>query len=65
LTVSTVELRARLRTWRRYLHRHPELSFEEHETSRYVRSQLHALDPAGVLVEQTVLVKGRSSLIDV
>ncbi len=49
MTVSTAELRAHLSTWRRHLHRHPELSFHEHETSRYVRSQLQALDQQGVL----------------
>lgn len=27
-------------TWRRHLHRHPELSFEEHETVAYIASEL-------------------------
>ena len=26
--------------WRRHLHRHPELSFEEHETSAFVAETL-------------------------
>lgn len=28
--------------WRRHLHAHPELSYQEHETSRFVREQLAA-----------------------
>src|SRR5919201_5772368 len=27
-------------TWRRHLHAHPELSFREHETARFVRETL-------------------------
>ena len=30
-------------TFRRHLHRHPELSFREHETSRFIAGQLDAL----------------------
>ena len=30
-------------TWRRYLHKHAELSFEEFETSNYIESQLKAI----------------------
>ena len=26
--------------WRRHLHQHPEASFEEHETVRYIRAEL-------------------------
>src|SRR3954449_1265632 len=29
--------------WRRHLHRHPELSFEEHETSAFVATTLEGL----------------------
>ena len=29
--------------WRRYLHRHPEVSFEEHETSAWVAARLAEL----------------------
>lgn len=29
--------------WRRHLHAHPELSFEEHETSAYIESRLHEM----------------------
>ena len=29
--------------WRRHLHRHPEVSFEEHETTRYLQAELEAL----------------------
>ncbi len=35
--------------WRRYLHEHPELSFEEHETSRFVARVLG--ETAGIEVE--------------
>jgi amidohydrolase len=38
----------RLVEWRRHLHMHPEVSFEEHETARYVGDVLRAL--AGVEV---------------
>lgn len=30
--------------WRRHLHAHPELSFQEHETARFVEERLSALD---------------------
>jgi amidohydrolase len=36
--------------WRRHLHAHPELSFQEHETARFVSEHLAALD--GVEVQQ-------------
>ncbi len=49
MTQSNPELRAHLSAWRRHLHQHPELSFEERETSAYVRAQLQALDPDGAL----------------
>jgi amidohydrolase len=29
--------------WRRHLHQHPELSFEEHETSRFITERLESL----------------------
>src|SRR3954467_2434827 len=35
--------------WRRHLHRHPEVSFEEHETSAFVAS---TLDEIGLAVER-------------
>lgn len=38
----------RLRDWRRHLHMHPEVSFHEVETSRYVREQLGSI--AGITV---------------
>ncbi|GAA4020164.1 amidohydrolase [Deinococcus rubellus] len=41
-TVSP-ELEARIVTWRRHLHQHPELSFQEHRTSAYVEQQLRDL----------------------
>lgn len=33
-------LREQLVAWRRHLHQHPELSFEEHETARYIEAEL-------------------------
>lgn len=30
------ELERQMRTWRRHLHAHPELGFEEHETTKYI-----------------------------
>lgn len=32
-----------LRSWRRHLHQHPELSFEEHETTAYIEGYLRSL----------------------
>ena len=34
----------RLRYWRRYLHAHPELSFEEFETAKFIASELEQID---------------------
>ena len=38
------ELLADAVTWRRHLHQHPELSFEEHETAAFVEERLRGLD---------------------
>jgi amidohydrolase len=38
------ELEAQVVAWRRHLHAHPERSFEEHETSRFVHDTLAAVD---------------------
>ncbi len=35
--------RKQLSTWRRHLHQHPELGFEEEETARYIRRELRTL----------------------
>ena len=37
------DLSQQLRVWRDHLHRHPELSFQEHATQAYLREQLQAL----------------------
>jgi amidohydrolase len=37
-------------TWRRHLHRHPELSFQEHETAQFVSETLAAFD--GLQIER-------------
>jgi len=47
--------------WRRHLHQHPELSFQEHQTTAYLKKQLKELGlkvrkldmPTGVLAELT------------
>ena len=37
------ELREQVIAWRRHLHAHPELSFEEHETSAWVAARLEEI----------------------
>ncbi|AFZ66259.1 M20 family metallopeptidase [Deinococcus peraridilitoris] len=37
-------LDAQVITWRRHLHQHPELSFQEHETADYVETQLREMN---------------------
>lgn len=37
------DLHADLVAWRRHLHAHPELSYEEHATAAFVRERLHEL----------------------
>ncbi|HZW82901.1 MAG TPA: amidohydrolase [Candidatus Deferrimicrobium sp.] len=41
-------LNNKLREWRRYLHEHPEISFQEYKTTQYLAAELEAL---GVTVE--------------
>ena len=36
-------LRPQLEAWRRHLHMHPELSFQEFETARYIVGELNKL----------------------
>ena len=38
----TEELRQDVLAWRSHIHRHPELSFEEHETAAYIETELRA-----------------------
>jgi hypothetical protein len=40
--VDVSEVAAAAVTWRRHLHAHPELSFREHETARYIDETLEA-----------------------
>lgn len=40
-------------TWRRYLHAHPEASFEEHETVAYLRKVLEERTPSATLKTMT------------
>jgi amidohydrolase len=47
--VPTVEVDEDVVAWRRHLHRHPEISFEEHETSAWVADRLASF---GLAVER-------------
>ncbi|WP_407542384.1 M20 family metallopeptidase (plasmid) [Deinococcus radiomollis] len=38
------DLNEQVVAWRRHLHRHPELSFQEYQTADYVESQLRGMD---------------------
>lgn len=50
LEQAIAAIRDHVVVWRRHLHTHPELSFEEHETTRFVAERLAALD--GVEVQR-------------
>ena len=39
--------------WRRHLHQHPEASFEEHETVRYIRAELEPRLPGATFENLT------------
>ena len=41
-------LRPQLEAWRRHLHQHPELSFEEHETAAYIETELKKMNGLSV-----------------
>ncbi|HLS89588.1 MAG TPA: amidohydrolase [Sphingobacteriaceae bacterium] len=43
------ELAGRLTAWRRHLHQYPELSFQEHETTKFIAEQLSTM---GITVER-------------
>lgn len=43
-TDTQTALDAQVITWRRHLHQHPELSFQEHQTADYVESQLREMN---------------------
>src|SRR5262245_56719026 len=43
-TLVPPELEQQAISWRRHLHAHPELSFEEVETSRFVEETLRSFD---------------------
>lgn len=38
------ELKPKIVEWRRHIHQHPELSFEEYETVKYVKEKLEDLN---------------------
>ena len=41
-----------LRSWRRHLHKHPELSFQEKETSAFILEELAKID--NIQIEKNV-----------
>jgi len=43
-TLADPGLNEQVIAWRRHLHRHPELSFQERETADYIETQLRAMD---------------------
>ncbi|WP_240762097.1 M20 metallopeptidase family protein [Paenibacillus thalictri] len=53
-------LKEQLIEWRRDLHRHPELGFEEHRTSAFVKERLHAM---GISEIHTIAKTGVVALI--
>lgn len=53
--VATRALEGELVRWRRHLHRHPEVSFQEHETTAYLAGELEALGLEPVRRTQTGL----------
>jgi amidohydrolase len=55
----TVEVAPQVVEWRRHLHRHPELSFQEHETSRFIAQRLAALPGIEVSHPSGTSVMGR------
>lgn len=44
LLAEATALAPQVVAWRRHLHRHPEVAFEEHETARFIRETLSAID---------------------
>lgn len=44
ISKEVIELEEQLLTWRRHMHKHPELSFQEYETSTYIREQLAMME---------------------
>lgn len=42
-TDTTMTLEEQVISWRRHLHQHPELSFQEHETAQFVEQQLRSM----------------------
>jgi amidohydrolase len=52
-TLVPPELEARMIAWRRHLHAHPELSFEEHETAAFVERTLRSFGESLVIERPT------------
>jgi amidohydrolase len=49
-------LNNKLRVWRRHLHEHPELSFQEYKTTEYLAQELEALGVAVELLQHTGVI---------
>ncbi|WP_197714186.1 amidohydrolase [Priestia endophytica] len=57
------ELKESLIQWRRYIHQHPELGFEEEKTSQFIQERLKEMNIPFNIVAKTgivALIKGES-----
>ena len=71
LTALEPQLSAQLVTWRRHLHQHPEVSFQEHQTAAYIAGELRGmahlevsqLTPTSVLAVRRGTRPGRTVLL--
>ena len=59
---TVAALKPQLQQWRRWLHQHPELSFEEYETARFIRSVLdeHSITYTTAIETATLAIIGPS-----
>ncbi|PSL50576.1 amidohydrolase [Salsuginibacillus halophilus] len=65
LVAAAEKLENDLITWRRHLHQHPELSFQEHETAAFVKKELEKLTHVHVQAgEETGCTTGVIALIE-
>ncbi|ARF17450.1 M20 metallopeptidase family protein [Sporosarcina ureae] len=59
VTTMTEDIFPQVVKWRRHLHQHPELSFEEYETSTFIEEQLHTFEGLEVTRPTKTSVVGR------
>ncbi|MGE7546233.1 M20 metallopeptidase family protein [Sporosarcina newyorkensis] len=59
ITTMVEEVFPQVVEWRRHLHQHPELSFEEYETSKFIEEQLNTFDGIEVSRPTKTSVMGR------